>query len=320
MAAEHDRPAGRADLAHVDCAIVAVTHNSATHLEPFLDSIAGAAGSLTVRVVIVDNCSSDDTVAVARARDDVVCVESGANLGYAGGINVGRRHAGSFDTLLIANPDLCFHAGAIERLHRAALDHGAAVPALVDRSGNVQRSLRREPTIGRQLGEAMLGDHLGRRPSWLSEVVRDDGAYAVAHDADWATGAVLMTSAECNAAVGEWDASYFLYSEEVDYAERIRRAGFAIRFEPAAAAAHDEGGSGRSSSLMVLSLLNRVRYYAARHARAASWLYAAGVVLQVAVRSGHRDHRRALRGVIRGVPAAVIRPHETPAVSPGPRP
>jgi GT2 family glycosyltransferase len=317
---EHDGSADRPDPAKVDCAVVAVTHNSAAHLEAFLGSIAGAAGSLTVRVVIVDNCSTDDTVAIARASAGVVCVESANNLGYAGGINLGRRHAGAFDTLLIANPDLRFHPGAIERLHHAAMDHGAAVPALVDGLGRVQRSLRREPTIGRQLGEATLGDHLRRRPSWLSEIVRDERAYDVAHDAEWATGAVLMTSSECDAAVGDWDASYFLYSEEVDYAERIRRAGYAIRFEPAATAEHDEGGSGRSSSLMVLSFLNRIRYYASRHRRAAGWLFAGGVVLQVAIRSRDRDHRRALGAVIRGAPGAVNRPDLTPAFAAGPRP
>src|SRR5580693_1481698 len=89
----------------VDCAVVIVTYNSAGDIARALDSLPAAAAGLTVRTVVVDNGSTDATVRLARARTDVSCVESGANLGYAGGINVGREHAGDYSALLVLNPD-----------------------------------------------------------------------------------------------------------------------------------------------------------------------------------------------------------------------
>ncbi|MCZ7627704.1 MAG: glycosyltransferase [Microthrixaceae bacterium] len=76
--------------------------------------------------------------------------------------------------------------------------------------------------------------------------------YARERDADWATGAAMLISAECLAAVGPWDESFFLYSEETDYCLRARDRGFKLRYSPKATATHIGGSrtprrsSGRS--------------------------------------------------------------------------
>jgi len=282
-----------------DCAVVIVTYNSVHCIAGLLESLPAAARGLTVRVVVVDNGSSDDTVRVVRNSPDVTLVEMGTNLGYAGGINVGRRAVGSYSALLVLNPDVVLEEGSITRMHAALSDPavGIVVPTLIDAEGRRFRSLRREPTLSRAIGEGLLGDHMGGRPSWLSEMVRDEEAYQIPHPVDWATGAVFLISAACDHMVGDWDERFFLYSEETDYAARARAHGFRVEYLPAARAFHSGGGSGQSSTLIALMAVNRIRYMEKHQGRARA--FRAAVILAELARSRDSLHRVALRHLLR---------------------
>jgi GT2 family glycosyltransferase len=283
----------------VDCAIVIVTYNSAYDIDRLLDSLSPSAIGLTTRIVVVDNGSVDETVKLVQNRPDVLCVETGANLGYAGGINVGRLHASEYRSICVLNPDLVLQPGALSEMYAALKDPdvGAVVPALLDSAGDRYPSLRREPTVVRALGDALLGARIIHRSGWLSEIVYRDRDYEIRHSTDWATGAAMLVSAACDQAVGPWDESFFLYSEEVDYARRIRAAGFRMDYVPAAQARHRGAGSGQSAELYALLAVNRIRY-AEKHGRHPV-AYRAAVILHELLRSADPVHRSALRLVIR---------------------
>ena len=181
--AETDQPG------YVDCAVIIVTYNSARDIAALLDSVLAAAAGLTLRVIVVDNGSADDTVEQAREHPGVICVETGANLGYAGGINVGRRYAGPCGALGILNPDLVLEPSALHEMF-AALDDpavGMAVPMILGFDGCREASLRREPTLASEIGDALFGSHFKRRPAWTSDVVRDEREYGYRHAVDWAS-------------------------------------------------------------------------------------------------------------------------------------
>src|SRR5690606_38781938 len=99
-----------------DISVVVVTYNSADDIPGLIDSLRTEAADLRLRVIIADNSSTDDTLARVRMHDDVTVVETGGNLGYAGGINVARAHLGAGEDLLILNPDLRVERGAIVQL------------------------------------------------------------------------------------------------------------------------------------------------------------------------------------------------------------
>jgi GT2 family glycosyltransferase len=295
--------AGQAYAVHesgpVDCAAVVVTYNSAGDIAVLLDSLPAAAAGLSIRIIVADNGSTDGTVELARSRPDVTCIETGANLGYAGGINVGRLHGGAYSSLLVLNPDAELEAGAMREMFAALEDPavGIVVPMLLDAEGRRLPSLRREPTLIRALGDGLLGGRVRRRPGRLSEMVWHEEAYGYRHPVDWATGAALLVSAACDRAVGGWDERFFLYSEETDYFARARAAGFRVDFEPSARVRHRGGGSGRSDALLALQAVNRVRYMEKHH----RWprLYWLAVLLHEALRSGDPGHRSALLAVLR---------------------
>ena len=292
---------------HADCAVVIVTYNSADCIGDLLGSLSAAAPGLRLRTVVVDNGSSDDTVRVVRDIRGVTLIESKANLGYAGGINVGRSFAGSYSALLVLNPDVVLQEGAVTRMHAALSDPavGIVAPALIDPGGRRLQSLRREPTLPRAIGDGLFGGRVRWRPGWLSEIVREENSYQIPQAVDWATGAVLLISASCDRVVGNWDERFFLYSEETDYARRARSAGFRIQYVPSAHAWHHEGASGASARLVALMAVNRVRYVE-KHRRSPS-VYRVAVALHELLRVADSDHRTALRLVLnkRAWPALV---------------
>lgn len=292
--------------------VVVVTFNSADVMPTFLDALPEAlAGVGTARVYVVDNGSTDATLELVRARAPWVVVrQTGANLGYAAGINcVLREELGTLGVLVL-NPDTVPRPGFAKHLLKATANGaGLAVPRILDVQGQLKFSLRRHPTLLRALGEAILGGHRAARfPRW-GDMIRDPRYYVDGATADWATGAAMLISRRVVDAVGMWDESFFLYSEETDYARRAWKEGFTVRYVPAAEVVHPGGAMSRSPWLWSLLAVNRVRLYARSHGRLATGAYWLVVVLNEALRAcaGRPTHRAALRALLGFGPQLPIR-------------
>jgi N-acetylglucosaminyl-diphospho-decaprenol L-rhamnosyltransferase len=285
-----------------DVAIVIVTYNSVHVVGDLLDSIPDALGGLTAEVVVVDNGSSDATVGLLEQRADCRVVRS-TNVGYAGGVNRGAAATGC-DTILILNPDTRLADGCILALTKALRvpGTGIAVPQVHGADGSLEMSLRREPSLLRALGLTAT------KLAALSEYVTGPAEYHEPRAVDWALGAVLLMSRECYDAVGGWDESYFLYSEETDFCLRARDLGFATRYEPGAVAIHIGAQSGQSKQTHAMQVVNRVRLYRRRHNIIAAWAYFALTILSEStwILRGQPQSRYAI--------AALLRPKLRPAV------
>jgi exopolysaccharide biosynthesis WecB/TagA/CpsF family protein len=286
---------------HADVAVVVVTYNSASDIPLLIDDLRVAAHHRRIRLIVVDNQSSDGTVELIHAHDDIMLVESGGNLGYGGGMNAGVRLIGHCDAVLMLNPDLRLAPDAITRLFEAINDNqiGAVVPLMLDDDGATYPSLRREPSLTRAIGDALFGSKMWRnRPAFLSELDYRPASYVVRHDVDWATGAALLVPAAVAREVGEWWDEFPIYSEETDYFRRIREIGRRIRFEPAAVVRHRRGGSGASPGLAALMAVNRIRYVERYHGREYTALFRAVVALAEGLRSYDPVHRRSLAFIL----------------------
>ncbi|GAB3604656.1 hypothetical protein GCM10027413_00650 [Conyzicola nivalis] len=291
---------GTADQ-HNEVTVVIVTFNSLGRIDPLLASLRGELGDQSMRVIVADNGSDDDIVGyLGTNHPDVVALPTGGNLGYAAAINIALRELGPTRAVLVLNPDTVVQRASVSRL-LATLDTpgcGAVVPRLNNEDGTLYTSLRREPTLLTAIGDALLGARLRARPGRLSETVFDAGSYARPHDIDWATGAALMIDIAVVRRVGPWDERYFLYSEETDYCRRIRKAGFTVRYEPAAVVVHEQGASGASPRLNALSAVNRVRYARKFHSRAYAAAFRAVAVVAEVLRVNRPENALALRYVL----------------------
>jgi GT2 family glycosyltransferase len=286
--------------ARADVAVVVVTYNSASDIPQLIDDLRVGALDRPIRLIVVDNHSSDGTVVAIREHQDIVVVESGGNLGYAGGINVGLRSVGQCDSVLILNPDLTLAHDVITRMVAALEDDriGAVVPLILNQDGTTYTSLRREPSLTRAIGDALLGGKVRRRPGFSSEIDARPESYLESHDVDWATGAALLIPSGVVREVGNWNEQFFLYSEETDYFRRIRETGRRVRFERSAVVRHRRGGSGTAPALGTLMAVNRVRYVERHHGQLYVMLFRGAVILAEMLRSYDADHRRTLTFIL----------------------
>jgi GT2 family glycosyltransferase len=218
------------------------------------------------------------------------------NTGYAGGINRGVRETVAAEAILVLNADVQLSEGSIPPLLAALREPGVgiAAPQIVSPQGTLELSLRREPALPHMIGLGWTG--LPR----FCETVHSSAEYAMPHDVDWATGAVLAMSRKCYDTVGGWDESFFLYSEETDLCLRARDAGLVTRYVPHSVAIHIGGGSGRSSRTHVMQVVNRVRLYRRRHGPLPSWAYFGLMASRQLIRAarGYPDAGTAARALI----------------------
>ena len=304
MVTEIDPPASLADdsVTEPDVVVACVTYNSESVIEGFLAALPAALQSVPdCRVVVVDNDSQDDTVdIIRRAAPWVTLVRAPRNLGYAAGINLALAHSLGRSGVYVLNPDAIPAPGSVARLlDLTRLDPGVgiAVPMVRAADGSLKFSLRREPTLMRALGEAVLGGHRAARVSWLGDMIRDPGRYRDGATADWATGAAMFISRSAIDAVGEWDERFFLYSEETDYALRVRDEGFRLELLAGTSVTHPGGEMSTSPHLWSLVAANQQRLYRKRHRLLPSVAYWAVLVAREGVRAmfGRERSRLACR-------------------------
>ncbi|MET1134261.1 MAG: glycosyltransferase family 2 protein [Aeromicrobium sp.] len=291
--------------------VVVVTYNSAPLVADLVTSLPLGLGDVPWRLVVVDNASSDDTIAAVRAAaPEAEVVVLPQNRGYAAGINAGAAAAGPGHDLLVLNPDVRLAPGCVQAL-RAALDVpgvGVSVPRLVDGHGVLVPSMRREPTLVRAVADAVLGASRAGSIATLGEMVTDAAAYERAQVTDWAEGSTQLISAECWRRCGPWDESYFLYSEETDFHLRVQDHGLATRYEPKAMAVHLGGQSTTSPRLWSMLVANRVRLFGRRNGTVRSAAYWTALLLREASRAvlGRKTSRQAVRTLLS--PAALRAP------------
>ncbi len=209
-------------------AVVIVTHDSAAELPETLAALLPQLGDAD-EVVVVDNASSDGSAEVARrGAPDAVVVETGGNLGFAGGCHAGAD-ASSAELLLFLNPDAVPQPGCIDALRARAVaqPEWGAFQGVVTMLGGTQVN-----TAGNYvhfLGFGWAGD-LDAPVASIASEPREVG---------FASGACLVVRREAWDAVGGFDPRYFMYVEDLDLSLRLRLAGWGVGVEPAARVDHD---------------------------------------------------------------------------------
>jgi len=227
--------------------VIIVTYNSAAVLGRCLESLEKAAPRRGTRVVIVDNGSSDDSVAMARSSStvsQVVALE--CNAGFGAGVNAVLR---SFDGewLAVVNPDLTLSPGALDALADVLAAHpeaGLAGPRILRPGGGAERSAGYFPTVSREWSHALFLDR------WLGLPGRLHDVRVGIATPEWLTAAAWLLRGDAVRAVGELDERYFMYYEDVDYCTRLKRANWEVLSVSSVEMTHDSGkGSAGSEQL-----------------------------------------------------------------------
>jgi GT2 family glycosyltransferase len=225
----------------------------------------------------------------------------GRNAGYAAAINAGAATVSKDANLLVLNPDIRLRPGVAATLVDRLADPsvGISVPKLLDENGVINWSIRREPSILTTWTDAVLGGTLAARIG-TGEMVGDPSTYEQVCAIDWATGAIVAISARARQIVGDWDESFFLYMEEVDYMRRVRECGFSVLFVPHAQVVHIGGEYSENPRLSAILSANRIRYHRRHHGYLSTLAFRLSVIVGQGVRAlgGPGGHRAALRAAL----------------------
>ncbi len=259
----------------------------------------------TPEVVVVDNGSTDGSIATLRAAlpdhlagplADVRVITPGRNLGYAAAANVGIA-ATTAPVVAVCNPDLDVAPGTgaamVARLD-AEPDLAALGPRIENPDGTLYPSARRDPGMGDAIGHALFG-LVAPRNRFTRRYRQLDVDPARPRDVDWVSGAMLFLRRSALTSVGGWDERYFMYMEDVDLCWRLRRLGWRVAYEPGGRATHVQGASTARTPYRMIAEHHRSAYrFAERRWRGVRRLFLIPAACFLAVRAAVEICARAL--------------------------
>ncbi|HET9224065.1 MAG TPA: glycosyltransferase family 2 protein [Roseiflexaceae bacterium] len=267
-------------------AIITVSWNTRELLHRCIDSVHSSLGGsgLDYSIVIVDNASSDGTPAMLRlAHPEVRLIESGRNLGFAGGNNLALRRVlgdegwgmgvGSGSPtpnsqlptpqyVMLLNPDTEIVGDALPRLVRYLENHpdvAVVGPKLLYPAGSAQPSRRRFPTKATFFWESTPLETRWPANPWAQRHRCADSPDDVEQEVGWLVGAALLVRRTAIERAGLLDAGFQMYSEELEWQRRIRGMGDGgwgvesspqpprIMYLPDAVIVHHEGKSSEQA-------------------------------------------------------------------------
>ncbi|MBI3485316.1 glycosyltransferase family 2 protein [Candidatus Daviesbacteria bacterium] len=175
-----------------------------------------------LQTIVVDNNSEDNLEVAISKINDVIFIQSGSNLGFTGGYNLGIKKALDLnsDYIFILNPDTTIQKNTIEELFKKAEKYDVAIV-----SPKIYFSDSR--TIwyaGGKFDKAnVLGSHIGVDQ-------KDFGQFDQDSETDFATGAAMLVKKDVFDGIGLFDERYFMYYEDSDFCFRAKKAGFKIMY------------------------------------------------------------------------------------------
>jgi GT2 family glycosyltransferase len=224
-------------------AVIIINYNTRENLRACLATVLSQDPAETI---VVDNSSHDGSVAMVRAEyPQVILHANKSNVGYGTAANQGVASSKA-DYVLVLNADTVLTPGTLQALKNYLDEHpqAAAVgPRLVRPSGQQRISCHPFPTPFFTLLEiTCLSRLVGRIP-----ILRSYYLCTWAHDrarvVPWVSGAAMAIRREAFSAIGGFDESFFMYSEEVDLCYRLKLAGRDVHFAPVATIVHAGGAS-----------------------------------------------------------------------------
>ena len=246
----------------LDLGIVIVNWNTCELLRRCLETVLASEGDLRIRTVVVDNASEDDSAdMVERHFPHVELIANHDNLGYPRGNNIGLRHLG-FRGLgavakaapryaLLLNPDTELPRDALVQMVRfmdSRPDVGVAGPKLILTDGSLDRACRRgfpTPMVSfyHYSGLARLFPGNRRFGRYNMTFVDEDHELEV----DSVVGAYMQVRKTVIDRIGLMDEAFFMYGEDLDWAFRVKQAGYKVWYHPSVTVHHVKRAASRKS-------------------------------------------------------------------------
>ena len=246
----------------MDVSIVIVNWNTSELLRNCLASISETVTDLEYEVFVVDNASSDDSVAMVREQfPSVKVIANDKNLGFAAANNLALKQMRGHYALLL-NSDTVLTDNAIATLlgfMEGNSDVGMCCGQLLNEDDSRQNSTASFPSVSilpLLFNESILRVLFPRKFPSKNQIHTEPS------DVDSCIGACLMVRKAAMDKEGLLDEAFFFYFEETDWAFRFKKAGWRISLVPAARIYHLQGKSvGYSAKARMMFHRSRAIYF-----------------------------------------------------------
>lgn len=252
--------------------IITVNFNQSLVTGQLLSSINSTNSYPNIEIIVVDNGSKINSVPEWKVKyPGVKFIRSDKNLGFAGGNNLGVKEA-TGDYLFFVNNDTEFTEGLVQTLVDLMDKH--------PETGMVSPKIRYfdQPDILQYAGYTPMNYYTCRNAT-IGQFEKDNGQYDhTTGPTGYAHGAAMMVRREAIDKAGLMAENFFLYYEEMDWCDHIKKAGYQVWVEPGALIYHKESVSVGKASALKEYFMNRnrilfIRRNAPLHARLIFYVY-----------------------------------------------
>lgn len=233
----------------LDLTIIIPEYNTKDILSQCLRSIFLQTKKINFEVIVVDNASNDGSFTMVKKHFPLVrIIRNNKNLGFAKANNQALKLSrGKY--ILFLNSDTIILNRAIEgslKFIKNTNEASILGCQLLDQTGKIQPSGGFFPTLGRVFNWMFFIDNL----AVISKIIKPYQQtrldfFKKIQTCDWLTGAYLMVKKQVIKAIQGFDEKFFMYSEEIDFCYRAKKAGFKVYFYPGAQVVHLKGKSSQ---------------------------------------------------------------------------
>lgn len=243
-----------------ELSIIIVSWNTRDLLRDCLLSIYRETKAISFEIFVVDNASSDNTqVLVTKEFPQVKLIKNKENVGFARANNQAITESKA-EYILLQNPDTVVLSGALDTMLDFMEKHpqvGVIGPKLLNADRTLQLSARSFPTLRTAFFESFYLYKLFPHNKIIGKYYMSHWDHNDTRQVDWISGACLMARRKAIEEVGLLDEQFFMFSEEVDWCFRIRKAGWKVYFLPQAQVIHFRAKSVEPRSSRILIQLNK---------------------------------------------------------------
>jgi len=233
--------------------IISINYNGAQVTCELLESLKKITYP-NIEVIVVDNASKENPDSIYSQYPWINFIKSETNLGFAGGNNLGLNKSKGEYFLLLNNDtevDPGFLEPMIEKMESSP-KIGAISPKII---------FHHSPGVIQFAGFNPINPYTGRGTA-IGFGEKDLGQHSISKETSRAHGAAMLISKKAVEKIGLMADLYFLYYEEMDYCERIKKAGYSIWYDADSTIYHKESmATGKGSTLKTYYLTrNRLLY------------------------------------------------------------
>ena len=252
-----------------DLSVIIVTYCNGATIAPCLRSLLEHNSEVDLQIILVDNASSDDTMAeVLRcfdgcdARHETTLIENSSNLLYAPAVNMGLEKVEA-PMILLLNPDTVLLASTVSTLMRFYREHpeaGFVGPQLRNLAGEVTPSCREFPSY-----DTLLWDMIGLRWLYPGDATFDRWRmgyfdHCTTRAVDQPMGACLLVSGAVVERIGKMDERFRMFFNDVDWCKRAQAGGLQNYFVADTSVLHHLGFSVRQRRFRMV-WLSHLEYF-----------------------------------------------------------